>query len=125
MNTSRMNRLLPRRLAVLSPLLAPVLALAACQSTATEPEESYIRTRDGTLLHYAKMGEGPDVLLVPEEAWVVHDMGPRNNCFSTAQGKVRDLKGELGLKGSFIAFLYWFGTPFPLDEVDLSAVGSN
>ena len=38
-------------------------------------------------------------------------LGPGNNCFETAQGKVRDLKGEFGLKGSFRAFqMVW--TPF-------------
>jgi proline iminopeptidase len=59
-------------------VLAVVLSsgCAATSSRSGTAEESWVQTADGVLLHCRKVGEGPEVLLVPGASWVADDMRP-------------------------------------------------
>ena len=39
-------------------------------------EDGYIPTRSGLRLHYKKLGEGPDIVVMPTESWFSADCGP-------------------------------------------------
>src|SRR5438132_11615771 len=43
---------------------------------ASQREGGYIPTEDGLRLSYKKVGDGPDIVLVPSESWFSGDCGP-------------------------------------------------
>lgn len=64
-----MHRLLRTAAAALA------LTLASCATSGGGAvEESYVQTKDGVLLHYKKVGNGEQVLVIPNEAMTSPDM---------------------------------------------------
>jgi pimeloyl-ACP methyl ester carboxylesterase len=75
-------------------LIALALGAAACGSTSSgQAVESYIQTADGQLIHYEKVGSGPQTLLVPGKSWVAEELrdlaGDRTVVFYDARGRGR------------------------------------
>ena len=63
------------RLALAPAIACFTLALTSCATTRSAPaQESYVQTPDGALLHFRKLGSGPETVLVPGECWVSPDM---------------------------------------------------
>lgn len=91
-------------LRTLSLTSAVLLLCCACVApSAPAVRQSYVRLEDGSLLHYRKVGEGPDVVLVPGESWLGYDLDAlapgRTLIFYDARGRGRsDAASELGLE---------------------------
>ena len=63
-----------RTIPALSVFAFVFLSCATASPRVEEQEASYLQTQDGALLHYRKIGDGPEVLLVPADNWMGQDL---------------------------------------------------